>query len=763
MKKMFLIFMAGAVAGAGLFAAVSTHPGIRRKARKVLSLVSKAPKRLARAAASRSKPAVSSAEVSVWAIDEAYKVSPQGAILGDYFENDYKNKNFIWDAAGKTVSLFGAKNETIAFQLVVEAGKDLSEVSVSATALNGPGTIDAAHISLFKEHYTPVTKESSWPKPTLGVAQYPDALIPFDIPQKGSPFSIAQGKSQAVWVDIRIPADVPAGTYTSQLQVAAADTRIPLTIQLIVWDFAIPDTRHLKAWTNYNDLDWAYGVKSGSEEFLTIEKNVMRLFHEHRVEGLHRYGLVRPALRKGLGDTVDIDWQPYDRRLGAFFDGTLFDDKERPNMFLYPVNTWPGQRWPADDFKMRQVCREMAAHFKENGWDSSKGYVYLWDEPEPEQIEELKKWAQVVKEAVPELKTTIAFLRSFNRKTVDALLPYVDLWQVDASKADLELMAYLKKQGKEVGFYQQGEPWCGNESLDNDGIGFRTWPWIAAKYDIDVIYMYIATNWWRVKDNGTIWNNPANEGWSNSQGVLIYPGKYLSTLQAVGSIRLKQFRRGMQDYEYIELAKQKSNDARTIVDTMIPHALTDTRRAGGSPGEWPHDPKVWHWARMQLARLIQGLPLEKQETKAIEKSRAKEKILYACDFEDGKPHDWSNGKITQQYARENNAYSFEVTPTAGQFSPTEHWKKIRVNENSVLSFSYYCVNTSKIIVNLWSSQRKKNLSGEINAPRLAQWTNAQFKLADFLPGINESVDSIHIAVVNGKDTKLIIDDVKVVE
>ncbi len=566
----------------------------------------------------------SNASPNIWAIDDCYKVRPDnGKIFSSFIKGDYKRRNEIWDAENKVVSLQGAKNEYLGFQIIIEAQKeDLKDIDIEITDFQGPAVISKDNISLFKEHYTAVKKKSGWPKPSTGLGEYPDALIPFHIPEWGAPFSIKKGRNQAVWVDIYIPKEIEAGEYMAKFSVKADNFPVtPIKVKLLVWDFMLPDENHLKAWSNYELISEGYKVEKFSPDFFQIEKNILKLCHQHRLEALHRHTIVRPKLKKERGDYFTIDWAPYEERLGTFLSGSLFENKQPPSMFLFPVNTWPGQRWPKDESLLQRVCQEMAAYFKEKGWDLSRGYIYLWDEPEEKDLGELKKWAKLVKDAAPELKTTVAFMNNFNKKALDELLPYVDLWLVDAEKVNLKLFRELKQEGKEIGFYQQGEPWCGNENLDTDGLGFRTWPWIAFKYDIDVIYLYHMTNWQRVQNKGTIWKNPRSPKWSNSQGVLLYPGGYINTHEAIGSLRLKQLRRGMQDYEYMYLAKAKGADPESIVNTIIVRALDETKRLGGSYGEWSRNPSDWFIARENLAHLILGEKLTPMKSVRIPPAR----------------------------------------------------------------------------------------------------------------------------------------------
>ncbi len=88
----------------------------------------------------------------------------------------------------------------------------------------------------------------------------------------------------------------------------------------------------------------------------------------------------------------------------------------------------------------------------------------------------------------------------------------------------------------------------------------------------------------------------------------MYPGSRVGIEGVVPSIRLKMVRRGMQDYEYFWLAKQRGKDPDPVVDRIIRRALDETTRPEYTAGEWSKDPKDWARARAELAAMITGSP-----------------------------------------------------------------------------------------------------------------------------------------------------------
>jgi hypothetical protein len=90
--------------------------------------------------------------------------------------------------------------------------------------------------------------------------------------------------------------------------------------------------------------------------------------------------------------------------------------------------------------------------------------------------------------------------------------------------------------------------------------------------------------------------------------VLVYPGQYVGIRGVVPTIRLKQVRRGMQDYEYLWLAARHGAAAKANAITLrlVRRSLHEAGPLGqiGPPGDWERDPRAWAAARRELALAI---------------------------------------------------------------------------------------------------------------------------------------------------------------
>jgi len=75
------------------------------------------------------------ASVSVWATGNGLRVNPETGkyledrpdIHKDYPTGDYRSRNPVWDAGKGQVTLHAARNEFVAFQVVVEAPAPAAE------------------------------------------------------------------------------------------------------------------------------------------------------------------------------------------------------------------------------------------------------------------------------------------------------------------------------------------------------------------------------------------------------------------------------------------------------------------------------------------------------------------------------------------------------------------------------------------------------------------------------------------------------------
>jgi hypothetical protein len=240
--------------------------------------------------------------------------------------------NAVWD--GTTIKQFGAKNEVVEFNLILEAALEAaSNVTVTISDLTGPGGSVIRHtpprsnadlfnwttgeIELFYVRYLQETGMSTWgcwseyswsqdqlpaklqspagPTGDWGSRPWankyiPDIAVPMDIVPS---FNIAAGNNQSVWADIYIPQTVNAGSYSGTITVAENGSPTwTIPVSLTVRNFMLPDLPNSKTMlgTYYSDIAPRYTGTywpdpASPEGLMTIQvlQNHTLMAHRHKL------------------------------------------------------------------------------------------------------------------------------------------------------------------------------------------------------------------------------------------------------------------------------------------------------------------------------------------------------------------------------------------------------------------------------------------------------------------------------------------------
>jgi len=594
----------------------------------------------------------------VWVVNDNVRINPRDGkayeenlyLYPDGFNGNYAESSRIWNAAEKKIRLKAARNELVAFQLIVERTTDqpVKKVQVTISDLVGPGgaRISREKVELLKEWYVNVRKPSSMDY-TLGAGWYPDALLPcdrwegnlypstyvmpFDVPDQLNNIGNRQ-RNQALWVDIYIPGDravAPPGTYKSNVVVTTASGTSELTLEVEVWDFALPEESHvygnIHTDTEVNDLPEGHELK------------YYQMIRRHRLAmGVLGYA---PDIEV-QGTDIQFDWTSYDQRLGKYLDGSAFTGKygyEGPGAGVpvellilpfdsHPMNLYKVLRgiqvagkefkfyraWPIDlpeqgftpeyETVFKKAFKGFQDHFDANPkWDRTRLIVFFLglDEAYDE-----KSWNQMVYYAkllddsgADRLDFRIDGL--YPMEAMEKLSKYVDIAILAPGNWDTARIAEMRKNGIEDWFYTSPG------MVDADLLGCRAMSWVCWKFGI--------TSW-------TVWESDFNalraylypETYTtgdrvyNLHGMLVYRGETMGLKQPVASIRLKELRRGTQDYEYFWLAA-RNPEGKALADREVEALIHDPLRSDGTwgmPGMWNHNPELWDQARTRIGEYL---------------------------------------------------------------------------------------------------------------------------------------------------------------
>ena len=524
---------------------------------------------------------------SVWVLDDGEKVKEDAAA--------------VVDALGPKIELAALADETIAFQIVVHADDaSLAGVTVDVAA---PGV----RVERFVEHFVEVRRASGGkdPKESLGwvsgsgpstrfTGWLPDALIPVESAPAWRPYpmAIARQRNGIVWVDLTVSR--MAGVQRGEVKVRAGD-RILATfpIEVRVVPRALPE-RPLRTMLYYESSNLE--KRTGSAE---TEHALWRLLRKHRLTPLH-----------AVTSPEDLDHHR------AALDGTFYaKDYDGPG---------PG-----------------------NG-DGVLAIGMYGDLGKPD-AEKLETVLAIGDRLGPLLATTDTFVYA---KDEDCTSPWGPAWKKlldgsrhakrirvawtcseDPTKQGVDIAIQLgtfdpartakaRAMGKEVWIYNGQQPHTGSFHTDAPAITPRVNGWIQATNDIGRWFYWEVGFWYDGNRGGRGPYDPfvtaetfhnADGDWGVGDGVLVYPGKQVDRFQehSIGidgvlpSIRLKNWRRGIEDAGYYQLAHAvDAARAEAVAKELLPAVLD--RAKEGKPASWSEAGKPWREARARLLAIIEG-------------------------------------------------------------------------------------------------------------------------------------------------------------
>lgn len=548
----------------------------------------------------------------------------------------------------RPLSLVGLRGETLSFQVVLRSASSLENLSVR---LSAPGCVK---VRRFLEYYVRLMVHTGSKYGPLKEVVNPDPLIPFTDPyQPGhrvvSAVSVKRDFNQPVWIDVRFGRSCPAGQYDGTLSVLRDGKTVrSLSVKYEVLSPRLPKRVDLDRWMEI------YVSRLWQGEFIPNDPAFKKILYRYFLMA-HDYGFsTNPTGDIGpkidwdwnTGTPKSVDWSHYDDIYTPYLSGELTG--QTPNVLALPVPTdslgvgwWGGfmieggsptpiEEWKGiPDKATRSLARLLVEHWKEKGWPIERTFAYPFDEPMHKLVyyQDIYKLIRKVTDSLHDgsdgkvrLMLTDApwpWLKQQKGHDKGVMDSVVDIWAPSSETYIPDRMKKYQSDGKRTWFYQSGAPFIGGSDLADTGLGFRMWFWAAWKYRVNGVFYWVSNFW---AGNSAASNAFQRQG--SGDGVVFYPGHQLHFIGypdidgPFPSVRMAQWRRGYEDYKYFVLLKQASKgaDADRTVNALVRKALDD----GGyipywrnplwwKPGDWSHDPREWHRARVNLAREIAGL------------------------------------------------------------------------------------------------------------------------------------------------------------
>lgn len=564
-------------------------------------------------------PRPSQAELqAIWAVDDGTKVA------ADALAQPLARGNGVYAPRPARIALFGARDEIVAFQLILVGGRAPTQrVQVSLPRVgpiaNGPLSADPdryflnRRIELFAQHYQRLRERSvalSWQpgsaaQPEIALGWLPDALVPLG---PGTSLTVPARRNQGVWVDLFIPRDTPPGRYHGTITVTVdgrpcAQPGCQLPIALEVLPLTLPAQPTLRTMLYFSGSDDDRDVvvarylpqpwEAPDAAVEALRTRHFQLARRHRVTlFIGRDPAPTASLRRQLSG------EAFAREAGYEGPG------EGIGLDLYVIHSYGGKLTPRE-------ARRWHEWFLLNG-PRATYFLYAQDEPSPTDFPAINAIARRAR-PVPSF-VTHAFVPQLE----------ADLFATLPSSYSVATARRARAAGRQQWIYNGVRPFSGSFVLDDVAVSPRVNAWIQYKHGI-ARWFYWESTYYSDAQGGRgpidVWREPLNfsNGHGdrmNGDGLLIYPGRdLLFPAEDRGfdgplpSIRLKNWRRGLQDVEYLVLARRAGHSAFVdrLLQTLVPRALADATEAG-APVAWPEDGERWLRARRLVADLLSGRP-----------------------------------------------------------------------------------------------------------------------------------------------------------
>jgi lysophospholipase L1-like esterase len=513
-------------------------------------------------------------------IDELDKLQPISGAMIPAQTKEYLAENHVWSAATKTIQLHAARNEFVGFQIVMRGGP--GQVSLLLTFDDGSITNE-----IRRYHHVATSK-----------GPLPDPIAPINDPDDQA---IVNRKTSSLYAEVYVPHIVNPGDHTGKLAITRDGKTLNIDVKLKVWDFTLPDSLSFLPEMN------CYGLPEK-------ERDYYRLAHKHRTilnrVPYHHDGSVDPGCAPRW-DGRRLEWTEWDKRFGPYFDGSAFDDLPRRGVpierFYLPLHeNWPspiepnynGGYWAdrafTDSYRSAFVSasRQFTEHMNVQGWNDTLFQCFFngknnfkargwsrgsspWLLDEPASFQDF--WAlryfgiafhEGVNQAAPG-RAKMVFRCDVSRPEWqrDALDGLLDDNVVGGALRKYSRLVFDRKRANGEIVLEYG----GTNPIEASNVQPVGWSLDA----------------WSIGADGVLpWQTVGtDQSWTKADELaLFYPVRAGLGAEPLPSIRLKAYRRGQQDVEYLTWLARVTNEPRWAIGKNVRETLrlaAERQSAGG--------------------------------------------------------------------------------------------------------------------------------------------------------------------------------------
>lgn len=411
---------------------------------------------------------------------------------------------------------------------------------------------------------------------------------------------VKNGDAQSFWIRVRCPENQPAGIYEGALVVTAeglAPARVPFRVR--VNDFAIGRTSELPVIVSFGpDVSGTYG-KNRNWSRWHDNKTPLCQWGRHQVEWVDF-----------LADYFITFDRLYNGSAERHFNGVLrLRDQSRLGLFNLGYWLYPKSTNDVDVTAWRKrVIPRLTEYYEKAKVEGilDHAYTYGCDEV-PEQYQQAVKIAvEEVKKALPGVPV-ITTASDGHKYGVGTLLSDIDWFCPITHRYDFGRAEASRKAGHKVWHYVCSGPKApyANFFVEGQGIEPRLLVGAQALRIKSDGFLYYAVAQWksaRCIETGpfTDWDPSSYADWhGDGQLACVGPGGI-----PLPTIRLENFRDGLEDYAYAKLLEQK---LRVVESSSAIHLR---RGYGGQEATEDKSPENW----MRRAKAALAVPREVVET-----------------------------------------------------------------------------------------------------------------------------------------------------
>ena len=544
-------------------------------------------------------PTTPAAVKTIWAVNDGEKIER------DDLNNANKSTNSTWD--GQKIKIFGARNEIVAFQLIVEADQDgisrltatLPELVVKGGStrirytapVSDPTNYVGRPIQIFTVNYMDVQTSShaEWvyassaavPKDPTGWK--PVQLVPENARagRGGFPLTVPGNSNQALWIEIYLDKNLRAGNYNGVVTVTADDQKREIPVELELFDFTLPDQNSMQVMVYYESLQPK--LYQGRD----LDAEYHRFAHRQRVELVTAYDEAAVEAARGRFDGKDFS-------KASNYEGP----GQNVGNQIIPL-TFYG---PGKDFDERASAWRKADEwisFLKKNFPEAITFLYLPDEPGRSQYNYIRQLADNVHSNPGPGKALPTFVTKHYVKELDGA---IDIWDTGPLGYDIKRAEEERRLGHRYWIYNGGRPAAGAIVIDSPATDPRATMWACFKHGVDNYFFWHGVHWQHNRQKvgerkQNVWENPitfdnrgqpnkpiADQGYINGDGVLMYPGEDKIHPEQdrgiegpISTIQLANLRRGAQDYIYLTLARKLKLDSlvNDVLQSVVPRVFSD--------------------------------------------------------------------------------------------------------------------------------------------------------------------------------------------